>query len=185
VSGSLDGGPALAYAAGQQRVQQGLQQEHSTLFHGLGIVCVTSNPTAAKLDAALIVAGLAKLGGASYVATAQLQAASQTAAQQQQQTGRSRQPRVQQQQQLQLVVSSVFTSEDGLNAAQCDAAAAADAEGSCSRLLALVDSSSVSRAAAAKVRQRWRGGELLLMGYLPDCVSCYRLLPTDRYAVVR
>jgi hypothetical protein len=52
-------------------------------------------------------------------------------------------------------------------------------------MLVLVDSSNMSRAAAAKLRQRWRGSELLLLGYLSDCVSCYRLLPTDRYAVVQ
>jgi hypothetical protein len=180
----LDGGPALAYAAGQQRLQQGLQQQqqqHSTLLKGLGVVCVTLNPTAATLAAAQIVAGLAKLGGATYVATAHLQAVNQTAAQQQQKR-RSRQPRAQQQQ-LQVVVSSVLTAEDGLTAAQSNAAAVAEAEGSCKRMLVLVDSSDVSRAAAAKLQQRWRGSELLLLGYLSDCVSCYQLLPTDCYAV--
>ncbi|WIA34295.1 hypothetical protein OEZ86_012635 [Tetradesmus obliquus] len=62
----LDGGPARAFAA----AQQGLQQ-HSRLFEGLGVACVAVNPTAAKPDTPLqqsqIIASIAKLGGAVYV----------------------------------------------------------------------------------------------------------------------
>jgi hypothetical protein len=130
------------------------------------------NPAAAKPGSTQIITSLAKLGGAAYVVTAHLQAPKQGAAQQR---GRRRQHL-----QLQVVEDEVITA-NGLAAAT--ASDVAEAEQSCSRMLVLVDSSTVSQAAAAMLRRRWPGSELLLMGYLADCISCYRMLLTDSYMV--
>lgn len=133
------------------------------------------NPTAAKPDTPLqqsqIIASIAKLGGAVYVVTACLQAPSQGTAQQR---GRRRQ------QQIQLVEEEAIAAS---GTAGATAAAVAAAQQSCSRMLVLVDTKTVSPAAAARLRRRWPGSELLLMGYLSDCVSCYQMLPTDSYIV--
>jgi hypothetical protein len=172
---NLDGGPERALTAAAAAAAAAAQPnsgQHSSLFEGLGIACVTLNPDELKLANTQTIASLARLGGAAYVVTARLQMTSRSAAPQQ---GRRRQ---QQKPQLQLIVDDGVTANGSAEAAAADVT---DAEHSCSRMLVLADSRKLPQAAAAKLQARWPGNELLLMGYLADCVSCYQVLPSDEY----